>query len=787
MQKILLSTTNEEERRLAVIFNGKLTDYLSVVSGQEDRRGSIFCGIVSEVEPSLDACFVDIGDNKKGFLQFSDIHPDCLLDKKGPQSERLAKGQPILVQVTKDSRSEKGPLLTTRIKMQSHHLLLMAREKEPEGLRISRKASDSEKDRIQEASDRLGIEEGMSLIVRSNGLDKTVDSLAWEKDSLITLWQLILKVFAKQEQPALIYEHRNIVNICLSEYLTNNTDEIVCDSETTALEIKDLLDTMGNSMSDKVRCVEDDETLFNDSVLKQIDALVSHKVSLPSGGEIVIDITEALVAIDVNSSRSRGNKGIEDTAFNTNTEAATEIARQLKLRNLSGLVVIDFIDLVSNTKRKQLENLFQRSLRGDRAQISTAGISTFGMLEMTRQYIGRSMHESHSTRCTQCGGIGRIPNVRAFAVSILDKVQDLCINRNQVATIYVELTVDAATYILNDKRTELNRIQEDFGVEVIILPSVYMLGGDSNFRVDKDARVAAKTKPSYKYRTSDKLEKDFYIKKMKSNRKLTDPEIPTSVHLRQQPPKDDSNDQALPDDATKFSEMSFTSGNDFRSSISSENSDETAPESEDPRRNLRSDDRKRPRKSASLYGDRKDGSRRRSRGRSQSRNKPPYDRKSDDGDQQSPASEAHQYKSSDAPARNRRRRPQRRKSPLETRAQEVDPAIYSDGNSDTENVSVHPPETTDGNLESSQEKSSQPAESPPTTDSWVSSENKGKPEETAQDSSQPAPEGTAGPRDAKPTDDHEPVTESTAADASVTKIRRRNRGNTVRKPSSPNR
>ena len=793
MRKILLSTTNEEESRLAVIDNGSLTDYLSVISGQEDRRGSILCGIISEVEPSLEACFVDIGDNKKGFLQFSDIHQDCLLDKEGPVSGRLSKGQPILVQVTKDSRSKKGPLLTTRVKMQSHHLLLMTRDKEPEGLRVSRKASDSERDRILEASDKLGIEDDMSMIVRSNGLDKPIDSLAWEKDSLLSLWQLILKVFAKQEEPTLIFEYRNIVNICLSEYLTDNTEELVCDSEATLQEIKDLLVSMGNSMVEKVRCVADDETLFNDSVLKQVDALVSHKVTLPSGGEIVIDITEALVAIDVNSGRSRGNKGIEATALSTNTEAATEIARQLKLRNLSGLVVIDFIDMENSANRERLENHMRRSLRADRAQISTTRISQFGLLEMTRQYIGRPMHESHSTLCEHCSGTGRLPTVRAFAVSILDKVQDLCINRKQVGTIYVELTVDAATYILNEKRDELRRIREDFGVEVIILPSLHMQGGDSSFRVDKVARAADKAKPSYEHRASGSVEQDSYIKELKSGRKLMAAAITGSVQPRQQPRqqprKDSPKTQAQPDDDTQLSKTAFSVGKFLRSIITSAKTAETASEdsaaeSELPRRDSRSGDRKRPRKSASADGARKEGSRRKPKGRPRSRKKPPYERKSDDGDQESPASREPGDKTDDAPARKRRDRPPRRKSAPET------PDSRADSDSQGKREGVAQDRSKQGPGEGSslphsdgmastassdeaKEASASASASVPSAES-----NDGR---NSQDT--PAPAGAGGQNDAKPSDDREPVTESTAADAQATRVRRRDRGNTVRKAS----
>lgn len=534
MRKILLSTTNHEENRIAVVDNGRLTDYLSVIAGQEDRRGSILCGIISEIEPSLEACFVDIGDDKKGFLQFSDIHEDCLLDKEGPMAERLAKGQPILVQVTKDSRSKKGPLLSTRIKMKSNHLVLMTREKEPDGLRVSRKGSDSERERIVNAAGQLDVDRRMTMIVRSNGLDKSIDSLEWEKNSMLSLWKLIQQVFAKQESPTLIYEYRNIINICLSEYMTKDTDEIICDEADTEQEIKGLLTSMGNSMADHVRIVKEDEALFEEPVLKQVDALLSRKVSLPSGGEIVIDITEALVAIDVNSSRSRSQKGIEDTALSTNMEAATEVAVQLKLRNLSGLIVVDFIDMDNHANRDKLENHFRRALRVDQAQTSVGNLSQYGLIEMTRQYVGRPLHESHTVVCEHCDGTGRIPTVRAFSISILDKVQDLCINRKQVKTIIVELPIAPATFILNEKRGDLNRFMEDFDVDVIILPSHALRGNESKFRVEKTARTTANRKMSFESITATTPSQESYIDE-KQSRRLQAPAAISGVVQHQEP------------------------------------------------------------------------------------------------------------------------------------------------------------------------------------------------------------------------------------------------------------
>ena len=517
MRQILLSTTNNEENRLAVLDNGKLAEYLSVVSRLEDRRGSILCGIVSEVENSLDACFVDIGDNKKGFLQFGNIHKDCLPEGEGGPGKLLKPGMPILVQITKDSRAQKGPLLTTHVKLMSHHLVLLPREKDPEPLKISQKASDEERRAIMDAKELLSAPDAMTMIIRSNGLDRPVEDLAWERNSLISLWDLIQQVFAKMDSPTLIYEYRSIVNICLTEYLTRGTSEIVCDSGSTEQEVRDMLETMGGDLSTQVRTVGADEVLFSDNTLKQVDSLMNRRVQLPSGGELVIDITEAMVAVDVNSSRARSQSGIEATALATNLEAATEVALQLKLRNLSGLVVIDFIDMKPSENRSKLENHFRRALRGDRAQTSTGSISQFGLMEMTRQNVGSPLHETHSHLCDKCGGTGRLPVVRAFASSIVDKIREIALNRKQVGTVIAELPIEAATYVLNEKREDLLSIQEDLGVDTIILPSTNMSSSESRFSVEKDRRGGKME--SHQRKLQRNLSSDSYINEPKNSRK----------------------------------------------------------------------------------------------------------------------------------------------------------------------------------------------------------------------------------------------------------------------------
>ena len=537
MRKILLSTSNEDEQRIAVTENGLLIDYLSVFTGQEDRKGSIFCGFIEQIEQSLEACFVNIGGGKKGFLQFSEIDQSCLLDKPGELRERLDVGQPILVQITKDSRSEKGPLLTTRIKLTGNHLILMPRERNQGIMRISQRADDKERERLEAARDELALPDSMSMIIRSHGVARPLTDLVWElQKNLLPLWQLIQQVFSKQEKPELIYEYQNIVNSCIIEYLTPTTVEIVCDNANTAQELQSTMESINpDATTTAVRTIGPTEALFDESLLEQFDALLARKVKLPAGGELVIDITEALVSVDVNSRRSNNQKDLEATALKTNLEAATELATQLKLRNLSGLIVIDFIDMDSEDSRQSLEKKLRQVFSRDRAQISISKISQFGLVEMTRQNIGRSLHESHSVLCDHCNGLGRLPTVRSFAQSILDRIRETCLKPKQVGSIIVELPMNPATFLLNEKRDELKAIFTDFGVEVIVLPSHSMQAGEHNFRIDKNVR-GHNTKPSYKQNSSKALEHDSYINDKKNYRKKMTPAITSQSHRQQPPP-----------------------------------------------------------------------------------------------------------------------------------------------------------------------------------------------------------------------------------------------------------
>ncbi len=521
MKKILLSAASPDEKKIAVLSDGILSDYVSYMPGMEDRRNSIYRGIVDKVSASLDACFVKIGDAKNGFLQSNEIDASYLEGSPDqPLNERIKPGTPLVVQIIKDERAEKGTLLTTRIKIMGHWLVLEAKPRKTTGMHISRMATSEERAAITAISDSLVLPPGMNLIVRTAGLDAAPAELVWEFNSyLLKLWGKIKEVAGQMEGTGLIYHDMDIVNRCVREYFTPAVVDLACDAEQTADEVRQIFSAIMPDMVDRVRTVPKDATLFDERMLGQIDALLAREVRLPSGGSIVIDQTEALVAIDVNSSRTRGQSGIEDTASQTNREAATEIARQLRLRNLSGLIAIDFIDMDDGSNRSNLLNHFARALRSDSAQVQMGSLSEFGILEMTRQNIGRALHETHSAVCDRCGGTGRRPTARSFALNQLDKIRDLCIKRRPLAMVTVEMAIEPATYLLNEHRAELRKIEQDFDIDIVILPSRRLEMPQANLRVDKVSKLRSGTL-SYEQEAASSIQDDSYREESGTGRSM---------------------------------------------------------------------------------------------------------------------------------------------------------------------------------------------------------------------------------------------------------------------------
>lgn len=472
MGKILISTANTEESRLAVIDHEILTSYLSVIEGHVDRRLGIFSGVVEEVDPAISACFVNIGDSgKKGLLPFAAIAEEYLAPGKGSIDKRIKIGMRLLVQVLTDSHGEKGPKLTSRIRLFGKNLRLMPRERNPKPLMLSVSTNTKQHQHLVEAFE---VPDGFTVeIPNFDSLELPIEELVRQKDNLLEFWKHIQQAFDEAKGPCPIYDNSDIVNICLTEYYSSSIDEIVCDDARTLDDIKKSMEIMQLAKPATMRVTEPKESVFSNSILQQIDTLRARKVNLKSGGEIVIDITEALIAIDINSKSAHKQASKEQTALHTNLEAASEICRQLRLRNLAGQIVIDFIGMKSKDDQQKVKQLIKDEFKQDPAHTVVGTISQFGLLELSRQNIGRPLQEAHPIPCAHCDGTGR----GFTALDILARIKNTAVNLNsEVKVIYAELPFDIATDLLNKRRQELESYRNNHGIEIIIIPSSSLMG-----------------------------------------------------------------------------------------------------------------------------------------------------------------------------------------------------------------------------------------------------------------------------------------------------------------------
>ena len=503
MKKTILSLLDSDEQRIAVLKDGILVKFTSHTAGHEDRRNNIYRGIVEKIEPSLNACFVSIGDDKNGFLQFPDIDQRFLKPSVGEHnnfSTRLEAGQPLLVQIVRDSRSSKGPQLTTRLKLASNRVVLDPLPTNGGSLGISREADSAERKALNDHKDVFAPPPEMSLIVRKNGVDTRPELLAWEVHKyLLNLWERINEFYQVSDRPCLIYEDQNLINLCVRENLEADTDEMICETEKVAEQVRNLVGFLMPEKKDIIKVAEAGKPLFSDQILSQIDALMVREIRLPSGGALIFDIAEAMTVIDVNSGRARNQSNIENTALAANLEAGDEIARQLRLRNISGIIVIDFIDMAAAENQRKVVSSMKRFLRSDKAKINTSDELSFcGTFELTRQNIGRALHESNSRICTKCAGTGRTQTECSFALSILDRAREICLSRINTGRIAFRVPTAPATFLLNERRREIAELENNYGIELQIIPSAALMIPDFHSRVDRaSATDSRRTTLSY--------------------------------------------------------------------------------------------------------------------------------------------------------------------------------------------------------------------------------------------------------------------------------------------------
>ena len=466
MKRILINSSYGNELRVALVDGAKLYDLDTELSDKTLLKGSIFKATVSRIESSLDAAFVNFGSERHGFLPLKDLSSEFYeKNKEGKRVCILKEQQEIIVQVTKEERGTKGAALTTQIALAGRFLVLIPNSDRAGG--ISRRISGEERDDIKEALKSLNIPEGMGAIVRTAGLGRSSEELSLDLAYLLALWGQISQTTVEAPSPSLIYRDDKLIVRVVKDYFRDDIEEILIDDQATYDEAKQFINAVIPDHADKVKYYDEEIPLFNRyQIESQIELAFQREISLPSGGSIVIDPTEAMTAVDVNSARSTKGKDIEDTAFQTNLEAAKEVARQLRLRDVGGLIVIDFIDMSETSNQEKVENAFRKAVHGDRARVQISGISRFGLLEISRQRLRPSLNETYDIEHVLVRG------PRSLGQSILRIISEDSIKEN-TGEIHAFVPSDVASYLLNEKRNELMRIEKATETRIWVIADPY--------------------------------------------------------------------------------------------------------------------------------------------------------------------------------------------------------------------------------------------------------------------------------------------------------------------------
>ncbi|MEC9079359.1 MAG: Rne/Rng family ribonuclease [Pseudomonadota bacterium] len=487
MKRMLFNATHAEELRVAIVDGQKLLDLDIESSSNAQRKGNIYQGRVTRVEPSLEAAFVDYGAERQGFLPLKEISRSHFrnFSPSTPMAQVRIKdvideGQELLVQVEKDERGTKGAALTTFISLAGRYLVLMPNN--PKGGGISRRIDGEERSDLRDAMSGLECPSEHSLIARTAGIGKSPEELQWDLDFLLKLWGVIAEAATSQEAPFLVYQESNLIVRTLRDHLRGDIQEILIDESSVYERASRFMMQVMPHNSAKLKHYEDATPLFSRFQIEhQIENAYSRSVKLPSGGALVIDHTEALISVDVNSARATKGSDIEETALQTNLEAVDELARQMRIRDLGGLIVIDLIDMTSTRNKKTVENRLEEALQSDRARIQMGHISRFGLLEMSRQRLRSSISESNYRVCDLCDGTGQVRHVTSSALSFLRILEEEALKENTEA-VFAELPVDIATFLLNEKRHEVNQIEARLGTRIVLIPSPGLHGSQSNIQ-----------------------------------------------------------------------------------------------------------------------------------------------------------------------------------------------------------------------------------------------------------------------------------------------------------------
>ena len=540
MKRMLFNATQPEELRVALVDGQKLYDLDIEAAGREQKKANIYKARITRLEPSLEAAFVDYGAQRHGFLPLKEIsrsYFDPSVDLSGGRfniKEVLKEGQELIVQIEKEERGNKGAALTTFISLAGRYLVLMPNNPRAGG--VSRRIIGEDRSDIRDVMSALDVPENMGLIVRTAGVGKGTEDLQWDLNYLLHLWDSIVVAGENRAAPFLIYQESNVIIRAIRDYLRNDISEILIDHRPTFEKAKEFMQLVMPHNLNKVKFYDDKVPLFTRyQIESQIETAFQREVQLPSGGAIVLDHTEALLTIDINSAKATKGGDIEETALNTNKEAAEELARQLRLRDLGGLIVIDFIDMTSPKNQREVENTLKEALKMDRARVQVGRISRFGLLEMSRQRLRPSLGESSQIVCPRCLGQGTIRGTESSALSILRIIEEEGM-KEHTARILVQVPVSVATFLLNEKRMSIADIEQRQGISIVVIPNNNYETPHYDIQRLKTSELAQQTETVASYElTTEFKEEDLELQSETGREKAEEPAVKGIVPLQPAP------------------------------------------------------------------------------------------------------------------------------------------------------------------------------------------------------------------------------------------------------------
>ena len=512
MKRILINATQQEELRVGMVDGQRLYDLDIELPSRNQKKDNIYKGIITRVEPSLEAAFVNYGAQRHGFLPFKEIANNYL---KGAGSDgdrrsikdQISEGQQLIVQVQREERGTKGAALTTYISLAGRYIVLMPNNPRAGG--VSRRIEGEEREEIRNKLAQLDIPEGMGVIVRTAGVGRSPEELSWDLNYLLQVNAAVLNAAEKQDTPFLIYQESNVIIRALRDHIRDDIGEIIIDDAEVYNDAKKFVEQVMPHNVSKLKHYEDHVPLFNRyQIESQIESAFDREVTLPSGGSIVIDHTEAMISIDINSARATKGGDIEETATNTNLEAADEIARQLRIRDLGGLIVIDFIDMMANKNQRAVENRLRDALQIDRARVQISRISRFGLLEMSRQRLRPSLEESSQIVCPRCTGHGTIRSIESLALAVLRLIEEEAM-KDKTGKVIAMLPVDVTSFLLNEKRSNITEVEQRHNVELVIVPNPNLETPHFTVERVRDDDKESVSKPSYDHVQLEEPQIDF--------------------------------------------------------------------------------------------------------------------------------------------------------------------------------------------------------------------------------------------------------------------------------------